>query len=77
MVEIYIINGREVDLTNVSQTDKIIWLSENPGAELKKVEGATADVNVALPNMFTSQNNGELVSEDISLVSENNEGKRW
>ena len=71
MVEIYIINGREVDLTNVSQIDKIIWLSKNPGAELKKVEGAATDVNVApLQDIYTSQDNGELVSENTSSVSQ-------
>jgi len=63
--KIYIINGEEIDLTNYSQTDRIIWLSENPGAELKKVEGVATDANVApLPNMFASQDNGELLSED-------------
>ena len=31
--KIYIINGEEIDLTNYSQSDRIIWLSENPGAE--------------------------------------------
>ena len=74
MKEIYIINGREIDLTNVSQTDKIIWLSENPGAELKKVEGAATDVNVApLQDIYTSQDNGELVLENTSSVSQGND----
>ena len=44
--KIYIINGEEIDLTNYSQSDRIIWLSENPGAELKKVEGVVTDVTV-------------------------------
>ena len=70
--KIYIINGEEIDLTNYSQSDRIIWLSENPGAELKKVEGVVTDVNVApLPNMFASQENGELTSENISSESTN------
>jgi len=68
-MEIYILpNGQEVDMTNVPTQQKLIWLSENPGAELKKVEGAAESAS-ATPNMFTAQTNGDLVSENSFSVS--------
>ena len=55
-------------MTNVPTQQKLIWLSENPGAELKKVEGAAESAS-ATPNMFTAQTNGDLVSENSFSVS--------
>jgi len=70
-MEIYILpNGEEVDLTNYPEQQKIIFLSENPGAKLKKVEGVAAGAN-AMPsnNMFAPSQDGELVLENTSSVS--------
>ena len=49
---------------------KIIFLSENPGAKLKKVEGVAAGAS-AMPsnNMFAPSQDGELVLENTSSVS--------
>jgi hypothetical protein len=70
-MEIYILpNGEEVDLTNYPEQQKIIFLSENPGAKLKKVEGVAAGAN-AMPsnNMFAPSQDGDLISENTLSVS--------
>ena len=69
-MEIYILpNGQEIDLSNYSQQEKILWLSENTGAKLKKEQGVAASANAMPSNMFAQGQNGDLVSENTLSVS--------
>jgi len=73
-MEIYILpNGEEVDLTNMPEEQRIIFLSENPDAKLKKVEGVAAGAD-AMPsnNLFAPNQDGDLTSENFSSVSLDN-----